>query len=158
MNKKGFTLVELLAVIIILGIVVGITYVSVNANVGNAKKKTEEIFIKTLRDAVSVYIDSDASKLSYSSVACTISKDGKNVNLYRGSNISFRDIVNSTFHPLAEEDLVNPANEKTCNASAMAVSIFRDSDYVYYYKIDKSSLDCFETTGYITNLPSGSGC
>ena len=32
MNKKGFTLVELLAVIVILGIIIGFAYPNVNVN------------------------------------------------------------------------------------------------------------------------------
>ena len=43
MNKKGFTLVELLATIVILGIVVGITMYSVNGGFKSAKEKTENV-------------------------------------------------------------------------------------------------------------------
>ena len=46
MNRKGFTLVELLATLVILGIVVGLGIV-ISGNVfGGAKEKTEGVFIK----------------------------------------------------------------------------------------------------------------
>ena len=60
MNKKGFTLVELLATLVIIGIVVGFTIVGINYNINNTKKKTEDIFIGTIKDAIKVYLDSDA--------------------------------------------------------------------------------------------------
>ena len=62
LNKKGFTLVELLAVIIILAVVVGITIPTVLSVTDNAKKKAFE----TAVDAIQTYVQSqvDMSQLS----------------------------------------------------------------------------------------------
>ena len=49
MNKKGFTLVELLAVIIILAIVVGITIPAVMTTTKNAKAKALDTAVETVR-------------------------------------------------------------------------------------------------------------
>ena len=50
LNKKGFTLVELLAVIIILAIVVGITIPAVLTTTSNAKKKAFQTAANTMAD------------------------------------------------------------------------------------------------------------
>ena len=156
MNRKGFTLIELLATLVILGIVVGITVASINGIFGNTKKNTEDVFVKTLKDALDIYLTSDALQLSYSSMeVCTINKRHGNSKIYRSTNeLKFKDIIDSKYSPLVMSDVVNPANEKVkCNLDA-TVSIYRDSDYVYYYKVDKSELDCLINSGAITNLPS----
>ena len=158
MNKKGFTLVELLATLVILGIVTGLTVIGINYNINNTKKKTEEVFIGTIKDAIKMYLDSDARKLKYDNEVCTISKAlNDNVKVYKtSSNVNLDTIINSKYSPLLEEDLVNPNNEANCNINA-SVDIYRDEDYVYYYKMKKGNLNCLtiDLDGYITNLPEG---
>ena len=170
MNKKGFTLVELLATLVILGIVVGITIVSVTSSFRNAKDKTEDVFVNTLEDALDMYLDSDANRLKFSNNEfCTISKKSGDVRVYKSTDyISFKNIItsrndatndeekriNSSYSPLAEQDLVNPANEEVACNSNVSVEIYRDDDYVYYYKVSKDDFGCLKNGGYITNLPS----
>ena len=156
MNKKGFTLVELLATLVILGIVVGITIVSVTSSFRNAKDKTENVFVGTLEDALDIYLDSDARKLGFSTTkTCTLNKTRGSVNVYKSTNaLTFKDIINSSYSSLVEQDLVNPANEKVACNSNVSVEIYRDDDYVYYYKVSKDNFGCLKNGGYITNLPS----
>ena len=52
LNRKGFTLVELLAVIVILAIVVGITMFTILPTLDNSKKKSFNVAI----DAIKTYI------------------------------------------------------------------------------------------------------
>ena len=158
MNKKGFTLVELLATLVILGIVTSLTIIGLNINTNNTKKKTEEIFIGTIKDAIKMYLDSDARKLKYDIEVCTISKAlNDSVKVYKTSSVTLDTIINSKYSPLLNEDLVNPNNEDAnCNINA-SVDIYRDEDYVYYYKMKKGDLNCLtiDLDGYITNLPEG---
>ena len=158
MNQKGFTLVELLATIVILSIVVGIAIIGANGGFSNAKDKTEDVFLKTIEDALNIYIDSDAKKLRFntSSSVCTIQKRFGESKIYRTiDRITLNDIINSEYKPLTATDVVNPANEDVdCNLNA-EVSIYRDDEYIYYYRFKKDFLECFKTTGYVTNLPSG---
>ena len=153
MNNKGFTLVELLATVVLLAIIVGIVLVSTTGGLKKTKEDTEKVFIDTIKDAMDMYLDSDAKNLSYEYEGCTIDKTHKiGVKLYKVNDITFNDVINSTYHPLTESDLVNPANDKKCKATA-TISIYRDEDFVYYYKIDKDGFECLTSSGVISNLP-----
>ena len=160
MNKKGFTLIELLATLVILGIIAGITIISTMGGFGDAKEKTEKIFIGTIKDALDMYLDSDARNLTFDKnqePECILSKTHGIVKVYKAiESINFSNIINSKYSPLTESDLINPANEEVkCNTD-VSISIYRDEDYVYYYKISKSELNCLlDTETFITNLPNG---
>ena len=163
MNRKGFTLIELLATFVVLAIVVGITIIGVNGGFGKAKEKTEEVFVDAIRDAMNMYLSTDASSLSFSfDNACYIDKTYGRVRIYKTS-ITFNDVINSSMKPITKNDLVNPYNKDVeCKTSAR-INIYRDADYVYYYSIDKSQFGCLKNTGgeyssSIDNLPDGYAC
>lgn len=167
MNRKGFTLVELIATIVVLAMVMGIALVSVLTFFGDAKEKSEEVFVDTIRDAMNVYLGSDAKKLTFtqdtkSGTNCQIIKTYGPVNVYKAT-INFNAVINSEFKPITKEELVNPANEDVTCTSPSSVQIYRDDDYVYYYSINKSSFGCLKNTSgeyssVITNLPEGYTC
>ncbi len=157
MNKKGFTLIELLAVIVLLAIVAGITYTTVLSAGAKGREKTETIFIETLKDAINMYIDTDGKNLSYNNKVCTISKSTGTVDVY-SSNIRFSDIINSSYRPISESDFINPINKDTvCNKDA-SITIYRDTDYVYYYKFNGNSLDCLTISSNKIDITTLSEC
>ncbi len=83
MNKKGFTLVELLATIVILSLVMGISIVGILTSLENAKKKTEEEFLNQISVSVDNYIAMCFGGLYSSSDNCkTIINFSENVNKY----------------------------------------------------------------------------
>ena len=153
MNRRGFTLVELLATLVILGIVTSIVLIGINGGFNNAKDKTEDVFIKTVKDAMDIYLDSDAKKLNFSKVeVCTLNKTHGKSKVYKSSdNITLNNIINSEFHPITQDDLVNPVNSSKCDKNTI-VNIYRDEDYVYYYEID-GDMGCLINTNSISILP-----
>ena len=159
-KKNGFTLVELLATIVVLSIVVGITVVGVNAAFKNAKQKSEDVFVKTLEDALDIYIDTDAKDLSFgTSSVCTIKKTHGNVKLYRNSgSLTFEKVIGSSYSQLLASEVVNPAKKEVPCKTNGPLSIYKDQDGVYYYKITRSSFECLTSNNsdrkYITNLPN----
>ena len=165
MNKRGFTLIELLATLVVLAIIAGIVLISTTTGLGNAKEKSEDVFVKTIKDALDIYLDSDARKLSYDFVCSPgMSKSHAvdNVNVYKTS-VPFTAIINSTYSPISVSDMHNPANKgkdnyQCTNLDNVYVNIYRDDYNVYYYAVSKSAFNCLNGTGMVTNLPEGFSC
>lgn len=166
MNRKGFTLVELIATLVVLGLVMSVVLISVNGGFSNAKEKTEDVFVDTIKDAMDMYLSSDAKKLNFELTSCTLDKTYGTVNVYKAT-ITFDEVINSEYKPITQKDLVNPANKDVVcsDASDIDINIYKDDDYVYYYSIDKSEFGCLLNTNVdngqslvISNLPKGFDC
>ena len=174
-DKRGFTLIELLVTLVILGLVIGLALNTLNFNINKAGEKTEEVFVDTLRDAIDMYVTTQLSSmggtnsLKVSSDACSnsLNKTHGVVNVYEikkndGSDITFNDIIGSSNNNvLTDKEFVNPANEGkdrfNCEKDAV-IKLYRDDDFVYYYYVEKSGLECLNNTSgeysnVITNLP-----
>lgn len=165
MNNKGFTLIELMATLVVLGIIVAITFVILNVDFQKTKEKTEEIFVDTIKDALDIYLDSNAKSLNFDTECSTkLNKSHGDVSVYKAIT-DFSAVINSDYHPITQNDLVNPADEDTncTDAEDIEISIYRDGDYVYYYKVLKSEFGCLlnasgEYSSLISNLPEGFDC
>jgi len=159
MNTKGFTLMELLVSLVILGIVTAIAIAYMNYNYNSTLSKTEEIFVDTIHDALKLYLDGDAKNLNFpSGSVCTLNKTHGTVYLHKATEtLTFDNVLSSSYVPLVSDELVNPANKDKSNyrcKSDGSLFIYRDDDYVYYYFIRKDSFRCLnDDAGYITNLP-----
>jgi prepilin-type N-terminal cleavage/methylation domain-containing protein len=62
MNKKGFTLVELLAVIVILGVLLSLVVVSVNTYLKKAKETSLNSLVKSIEEASEIYLSDHSSE------------------------------------------------------------------------------------------------
>ena len=146
MNRKGFTLVELIATIVVLGLIMSVVLIGVNGGFGRAKDKSEDVFVGTIKDAMDIYLDStiDVKEDLKDFTKCdgTIDKTYGSVNVYEAT-ITFDEVINSQYYPITQADLVNPVNETKCALGKdIIVNIYRDADYVYYYSIDKDEFNC----------------
>ncbi len=159
MKKNGFTLIELLATLIILALVVGISIVGINVSMTNAKKNTEKVFIKSLKDAVESYIETSISEINrigregFSEI-CYIKKNNQEVEVTGNLiNFTFRNVIDSDYSPLDQSKFFNPVNKTNCSLDA-GISIYKDTDQVYYYKFDLKDLGCMEyNTEIVSVLP-----
>lgn len=147
MNKKGFTLVELLAVIVIIGIL-AVIVVPISSNAyKNSKIKNEEIFVKKLSDVISDYIALNSNEIVFSNEPEKIIEATKTVNneityavTVKQATITVQNIIGSNL--ITDNDFKNPGNKDAlCNKEA-EIEVYRDSDYVYCHKIKKDSLGC----------------
>ena len=134
MNNKGFTLVELLATIVILGIVMGIATYGVISAIDSSKKKSEEIFVSKFASAIESYLALNGDKLG--------EKDGgegsSNQNLIELNSFKLRDLADKDF--IDKDKFINPRNKKNCYIEDAEIMAFRDEQYVYYYYFDFKQL------------------
>ena len=145
MNRKGFTLIELLAVIVVLGLVLLISVPIISDAYTKSKIKSEEVFVDRLTQAIDSYVklNSDTMSFSCESDRCEGRKteNGKEYDItYQKGVITINDIINDGI--LTQKDFVNAGNkDATCNTTA-EVEVYKDSDFVYCYKVHKDSLGC----------------
>ena len=145
MNRKGFTLIELLAVIVVLGLVLLISVPIISDAYTKSKIKSEEVFVDRLTQAIDSYVklNSDTMSFSCESDRCEGRKteNGKEYDItYQKGVITINDIIKDGI--LTQKDFVNAGNkDATCNTDA-EVEVYKDSDFVYCYKVAKDSLGC----------------
>lgn len=138
MNRKGFTLIEVLAVIVIMGILLVMVVPNVLSVYRDSRLKSEEIFLGRLSQTIDSYVKLKSNEIEFKdSISAT--KDSNTVTVYHGE-ISIQDILNSNL--LTTSNFINAGNKNaTCNTDAV-ISVYRDTDYVYCYKIKSSELGC----------------
>lgn len=167
MDNKGFTLVELLATVVILGLVMGIAASGVGSAINNSKRKSEEIFIGKFKDAIIEYLDLNGMRMSviendkYKFNKCIqnncydettgeyIPNTFYEVSVDVLNNVNVSELINTKI--LAKSSIVNPKNKKECFGGVYPdpdIKVFRDSDFVYYFYVDLSGSN---TTCEISN-------
>ena len=57
MNKKGYTLIEIIAVMVIIALITTIVILNFDTSIGKTNTKKEEAFVTDLEKAACVYID-----------------------------------------------------------------------------------------------------
>lgn len=82
LNKKGFTLVELIATIVVLALVVSISAYAITNIINSAKEKNYDLLIKNIKDASETYYQECKYKYSNNSgITCN-------------DNVTLQDLVN----------------------------------------------------------------
>ncbi|MBQ8192623.1 MAG: type II secretion system protein [Bacilli bacterium] len=143
MNRKGFTLIELLAVIVVLAIVLAIAVPSISNAYKNSKLKSEELFVERLSDVIDSYVKLNSTKIRFEKENYSAKKEEDSssyfVDIYKGT-ITVENIIDDNL--IGKNDYVNPSNKvEQCNLNA-EIEIYRDSDFVYCYKLSKYKLNC----------------
>ena len=142
MNRKGFTMIELLAVIVVLGIVLVITFPNMTDVFKSSNLKSEEAFVERISQSIDSYVTLNSSSIGFFEDGTAIKNYGSSdhsVNVYK-KTITMNTIISSNI--ITGKDYKNPGNENVeCNVNA-EIEVYRDSDYVYCHKIKKDSLGC----------------
>ena len=146
MNRRGYTFIELLGVIVLLGLVLVISIPSITGALKRSRVKSEEVFLNKLSDTIDSFVSmhSDDFKYTFVNGGTKENEIGSNtVKIYRAeinnSEITMQNIINDGL--IKASDFKDPAFGDECNGNAI-VEIYRDSDYVYCHKIRVDSLNC----------------
>ena len=146
MGRKGFTLVELIATIVISSLVIGFATYGVIGIINNSKNKSEEIFVDKLEVAIEEFIELESRSFNkYNTLEVPIKKcvnsscsgefrevevseyyynDKKN-NVVR--NLYLNDLVDENLFD--DNRLINPVNKLDClNNVNPIIRVFKDSD------------------------------
>lgn len=124
--KKGFTLVELLGVIVILGIIAMIAIPTINSALNSSRQKAYDEQIKTLEDTARTYMSKNSLKLPSQSEG---SKCCLSVSVMKQSGL------------LTDEDIKNPkykegssdTTENFENFNGNVIITFTNNKYKYAY-------------------------
>ena len=134
MNRRGYTFIELLGVIVLLGIILVIAIPSITTTLKTSRIKSEEVFLDKLSDTIDSYVTLNSDSLSFESAGSGKKRERENeenVPIYKATT-TMNDIIKSNL--ITEKDFKDPAFDTNCNKNAV-VEIYRDSDYVYCHKI-----------------------
>lgn len=91
LNKKGFTLVELLVVIVILGVIMSIAIPSITSSIERSKDKQKTQIIKLIESAGELYVD-------------------KHKNTVKTGQITLDKLIGDGL--ITKEEMKDPFNEK----------------------------------------------
>lgn len=114
LNKKGFTLVELIATIVVLALVVSISAYAITNIINSAKEKNYELLIKNIKDASETYYQECKYKYSNNSgITCN-------------DNVTLQDLVNYGYlkgNGTKDDkmEIVNPKNNEYIGDCCIAV-------------------------------------
>ena len=132
MNKKGFTLVELLVVIMILGLIFGIAIPNIYDASNRTKIKTLSAKIKNIEKSAILYAQDEIDDFSET---CTI-----NDNSFVCIEISVQDLVNSKYFD--SNNITNPVNnESLINCK---IQIYKKYNKIYAKYIKDDTNGCWK--------------
>lgn len=128
MNKKGFTLVEILAILVIISLIFALVYPNIQDALNNSKKAISELNKKQIEDSVKIIVDEV--------IYCNMSDETKNI-LGNNCNDAVTTLVNGKDIDISALELDNNNSQKCIGI--INVKIDRET---YKATIDMSKVTC----------------
>ena len=144
LNRKGFTLIEMLAVVVILGVLMTIMVPVVGHLIDENKKNNFESLKSGIFSATKTYLSDFRYEIVVSGLPCNNSNDEKDVasvngEALTGSKIPLRTLVTKKY---LKGDVKNPFNRENLNIDRVYVVIkysCKRRDYSYSIQDDSGS-------------------
>ena len=154
LNRKGFTLVELLAVIIILAIVVGISIPAVLTTINNTRVKAGVTAAESVADWIDRQYQTAVTGLSTTSggeIATLDAKfkeqcgdDGSSCTVTNGKNISDAGFIAAAGVKATNVSAINVSIDKDTGRSCVTLTIAKDGEY---YNASATNNPAYKVTG-----------
>ena len=154
MNRKGFTLIEVLATIVIISILGVVAYAGVTSYIKTSKEKAEDKFLDEIKSEIDSYISlnsaefkkvgepisfnklvvkkggtskTNQAEIKKSATAWQVKKDGNDY-------LTFGDLITNL---KMTDKFQNPNTGGICSSKDIKIEIYKDDiDYVYYYCVN----------------------
>ena len=140
LNNRGFTLVELLATIVIFAIVAGLGAFSVTAIIKNSKQKNYELLVKNIKDAAEVFYQErtygENSAINNVGTKVTSGKGGYRLHLYDLVNYGY--LTGNSKTESGDYTLVNPLDNVNIGGCYIYI-YYSNDDQKYVVKKSSSS-------------------
>lgn len=124
MNKKGFTLIELIATIVIMALILIMVMPSINALLNNNKDKAYEYYGDSLIDAAEIFVGREKEDITSL------------------GTLNFTGCVDITYQDLINSDLIRAYSDKKINCTNAKVRYTKERNKESY----SINLTCKDTT------------
>ena len=159
MNRKGFTLIEVLATIVIISILGAVAYTGVTSYIKTSKEKAEDKFLDEIKSEIDSYISLNSADLKqvgekkkFDKVVvkkggtsktnqAEVKKEAFFWQVKKDGNdyLTFGDLITNL---KMTDKFQNPNTGKICS-NDINIEIYKDSDHVYYYCVNmKEATGC----------------
>ncbi len=143
MKNKGFTLVELLGVLVVLAIMLIVTVPAITSSLKSADQKEYDSFVNNIIDSAELYVETNREKFPELSSIGGVSA------------VPIRDLIDSGF---LKENTINPDTDEVVDRTEL-VGLYVNDDKTIYYEyptqlqtvgsIAQTLLDSHETYTYM---------
>ena len=146
MNRKGFTLVELLATIVILAIVVGLGSYAIVGIINTAKEKNYSLLVTNIKDASEQYYqECRYSNAAISNDMCTLNESGYVISL--GQLVEYGFLKGNGTKEDDTYTIVNPKNDNNISDCMITVT-FNNGKVVITNDLGNTNSDCPSNSDY----------
>lgn len=116
MNKKGFTLIELIATIAILAVIALISFVSITKVLEKSRIDNCNILVENIKTSAEEYVSDNRYDSAFVSNV-KVDNDGKNIVIITAADLNLKG------------DIINPISNETITKSTVKIEITLNKDY-----------------------------